>query len=454
MPISKAFSVGNTPNNVIYASDYGVIGDGVTDDYSALQDAINTLTPGLQGGGTVYLDQDKTYLIGTGIVIPPNITLNCNRAQVTYSGSGTAFTLGNSDTVLSYYPRLIDFTLALTGISSKGVRLRGTSNATVIGYIEGPTSDYATRTNRGVEIDGVNVSSFFNYIEVNCNHVHQGFTVTTTGTTQPTQQYFVNCSSFGDEQAGDTTSIGFYFDSSSAQTGQGTMIIGCNVEDVATCYYAGANAGSVSVQGGRVEITVSGSNWKFDFVNGCDPWTIIGLQGLGSTYMESNSGIQNWDSANHVLLGTDDGTLRLGGFDKALNAKNFIGHGGTNPQYWHDNNADVNFLVDSDSTGTGRIYTQCGQGSADHGAGWIAHARTHATNPGHLFLFPSSAAGNVSVRAHESGGEIGRFERTGALSAGETNLWLYDSDNATLEQVTVGSADSGGSGFKVLRIPN
>lgn len=39
-------------------------------------------------------------------------------------------------------------------------------------------------------------------------------------------------------------------------------------------------------------------------------------------------------------------------------------------------------------------------------------------------------------------------------TAGETRFMLYDVDNATLERVTVGAADSGGAGFKVLRIPN
>lgn len=39
-------------------------------------------------------------------------------------------------------------------------------------------------------------------------------------------------------------------------------------------------------------------------------------------------------------------------------------------------------------------------------------------------------------------------------SAGETALLLYDVDNDNLERVTVGSADSGGAGYKVLRIPN
>ena len=39
-------------------------------------------------------------------------------------------------------------------------------------------------------------------------------------------------------------------------------------------------------------------------------------------------------------------------------------------------------------------------------------------------------------------------------TAGQTALLLWDVDNGTMERVTVGAADSGGTGFKVLRIPN
>lgn len=39
-------------------------------------------------------------------------------------------------------------------------------------------------------------------------------------------------------------------------------------------------------------------------------------------------------------------------------------------------------------------------------------------------------------------------------TAGNTRFFIYDVDNATLERVTVGAADTGGAGFKVLRIPN
>lgn len=39
-------------------------------------------------------------------------------------------------------------------------------------------------------------------------------------------------------------------------------------------------------------------------------------------------------------------------------------------------------------------------------------------------------------------------------TAGNTRMLVYDVDNATIERVSVGAADSGGAGFKVLRIPN
>lgn len=47
-----------------------------------------------------------------------------------------------------------------------------------------------------------------------------------------------------------------------------------------------------------------------------------------------------------------------------------------------------------------------------------------------------------------------QFEDPADLAADETSLWLFDRNNGTVVQVTVGSVNSGGAGFKVLRIPN
>jgi hypothetical protein len=51
-----------------------------------------------------------------------------------------------------------------------------------------------------------------------------------------------------------------------------------------------------------------------------------------------------------------------------------------------------------------------------------------------------------------SGTEVARFDAS--ATATHTRFMVYDVDNGTLERVTVGAADSGGTGFKVLRIPN
>lgn len=52
----------------------------------------------------------------------------------------------------------------------------------------------------------------------------------------------------------------------------------------------------------------------------------------------------------------------------------------------------------------------------------------------------------------EGATEVARFDTN--ATAGNTRFLVYDVDNGTLERVSVGAADSGGTGFKVLRIPN
>jgi len=61
-----------------------------------------------------------------------------------------------------------------------------------------------------------------------------------------------------------------------------------------------------------------------------------------------------------------------------------------------------------------------------------------------------AAANAVGVSA--DGVEAVRVDAN--ATAGNTRFMLYDVDNGTLERVSVGAADSGGAGFKVLRIPN
>ncbi len=51
-------------------------------------------------------------------------------------------------------------------------------------------------------------------------------------------------------------------------------------------------------------------------------------------------------------------------------------------------------------------------------------------------------------------GAVNRIRVDDDVTGGNTRLQIYDVDNAQLERVSVGAPDSGGAGFKVLRIPN
>ncbi len=88
------------------------------------------------------------------------------------------------------------------------------------------------------------------------------------------------------------------------------------------------------------------------------------------------------------------------------------------------------------------------------GAAWGVGAMMEGVSNGAW----SGANRGTELRFHVT--ENGAVALTEALrlnktaTAGQTALLLWDNDNAALERVTVGAADSGGVGYKVLRIPN
>lgn len=67
----------------------------------------------------------------------------------------------------------------------------------------------------------------------------------------------------------------------------------------------------------------------------------------------------------------------------------------------------------------------------------------------------SNLAAYLSLSCREAAGgwgESGRFDAS--ATAGDTRFLLYDVTAATLKRVSVGASDSGGAGFKLLRVPN
>jgi len=99
------------------------------------------------------------------------------------------------------------------------------------------------------------------------------------------------------------------------------------------------------------------------------------------------------------------------------------------------------------------VHVSGGGGEGDTRGAYIqVHGNERAATGGKLELGAGDSATAGYITFLTLGAEVARFDRS--TTATHTRFMVYDVDNATVERVTVGAADSGGSGFKVLRIPN
>jgi len=95
-----------------------------------------------------------------------------------------------------------------------------------------------------------------------------------------------------------------------------------------------------------------------------------------------------------------------------------------------------------------------GAGSGTNGAAQPfrlrAGAGTGSAVPASLLLQTTTAgASGTTPQTHRSVAEL-----DGNTTSGETPLLLLDCAKGTLQRVSIGASDSGGTGFKVLRVPN
>ena len=100
-----------------------------------------------------------------------------------------------------------------------------------------------------------------------------------------------------------------------------------------------------------------------------------------------------------------------------------------------------------------------GPGNASTSTALACSVNTTAVEADIYSLTPGTAWRRLNVRCsefsyHASGDGTASARFDGSVTAGTTRFLIYDVDNGALERVTVGAADSGGAGFKLLRIPN
>lgn len=208
---------------------FGAKCDDTTDDTSAIQATINSLTTGL-----VELPQTKCLTTAT-LTVPANVGIvgQGGSSGIDFSpvAASTAIRMGPATAAaLVYGMSLRDLTITMETANSTGV--------TIVGGAKGIYSNVRVAgngTNMGLtcwKIDGSNISAFFNLFENTfAEHCHVGYWFTTTGSTQPTQQTFVGSSATGDVVNGDATGTAFLFDLESAED---STFVGGDIEGWAT----------------------------------------------------------------------------------------------------------------------------------------------------------------------------------------------------------------------------
>lgn len=96
---NKILSLNSTggPISFTFASEYGVVGDGVIDEYTGLQNAIDSAASSNGDGGTVILPKGK-FLTKSTLVIPGGITLKSQG----YGSSSLAIKWDDGSSTIAY----------------------------------------------------------------------------------------------------------------------------------------------------------------------------------------------------------------------------------------------------------------------------------------------------------------------------------------------------------------
>jgi len=142
------------------------------------------------------------------------------------------------------------------------------------------------------------------------------------------------------------------------------------------------------------------------------------------------------DTGSNNLIVTGGNVIK--GYGETPSVREYIGE---NVTY---NNAKY---IDIDHYGAGRKLLFRKRVRGDANVELYSYNNADSTKTGIIYN-----GDGKNLRNYVSDTEVARIDNDN--TAGNTRFMIYDVDNGTLERVSVGAADSGGSGYKVLRINN
>lgn len=286
----------------------------VTDAYQKALDYADSVGGKVIVPGGGYLISD-TLNPANGLMIDG---MGANTIHKFGAANKPCFKLGTNDAGFNYGNALRDMYFMLTEKTSDGIKINAGINMHLLNIgMEGWQADYLTRTNRGVDIDGRNISSFHNVLQnVRLVNFHEGVVVRTTGTTSPTAQKFIGVITSGNYAAGDTGSHGINF----INAGESTVMIGCETSDASVGLYiqGGASGPGLSYFGHYFE------NNQYDIKNDS---TSGGLTLLGSKNLDPAKVIDNSGRTDNVIQYGVAGTVGVSGLVVPANYTRINGSG-------------------------------------------------------------------------------------------------------------------------------
>lgn len=127
----------------VSVKDFGAVGNGVTNDTTAVQAAFNS------GAKQINFVAGETYLVSSGLTLPTDVQIEGNGATITASSSFTLFTLTNGGAIRNL--NLIGSVSAGTyDGSSTAINMTGVNNHPAAPtYVTGPKIENCTLTNFG-----------------------------------------------------------------------------------------------------------------------------------------------------------------------------------------------------------------------------------------------------------------------------------------------------------------
>lgn len=447
----------DTGANVYNVKAFGALGDNSTDDFDAVQAAVDAAVAA--GGGIVYFPVGL-YRVSQSITLGSNITIrgsgreNTTLRTLNY-GSGATFTG-------SYVLKGTDVeNIVIEDLEIRGVSLNGNSSSAIFltldnndntGHIIVRNVLVNDHAGDGIIINTPILCTFQNVKMRYC--VGHGVKVFNGTSTNFYDCYAVTC-----------LKAGFFLD-----TMVYCALVGC-ASDVCGVGYDLEDSSAISIIGSGCE--------SARLLAGYEAWPGISYRTNGSRVAMYSCYSRDPDTAGQAghftgdfqvynframqggvqtmyqlrLVGSSTETTQTIDGDIAFDTSTLFVDASANRVGVRTTSPTVPLDVGGDSSGTGvairardaddiaNIQFRNNAASVING---IVQAEKVGTN-----------GGKISLQSKPDGGAIAtRLEVPATASAGQVYLLVYDVDNATLEQVTVGAADSGGSGFKVLRIPN